>query len=80
MKEELVKYNIGDSVKIKREFEQLPNGCQAELFWVRVKLVEDDGYVGVVDNELVCTDQHGLRYGNHVDFTEDNVLDEILAH
>ncbi len=40
-----------------------------ECFWVRDCKINDDGVItGLVDNDLVCTDVHGLSFGDEIHF------------
>lgn len=41
-----------------------------ESFWIRdVAPMESDKFSGRIDNNLVCTDEHGLCYDQEVTFT-----------
>ena len=44
--------------------------CAGERFWVKVTEVDTTGddlaFAGVVDNDLICTDSHGLSLGSVV--------------
>lgn len=45
-----------------------------ERFWVEVTAVRVDGEItGVIDNDLICTDEHGLKCGDLVTFRRENV-------
>lgn len=61
----------GDHAKIKR--------C-SERFWVKVEEMTLDGnYTGTVDNDMLCTDEHGLSYGDTVNFKASEVLGVLQA-
>jgi|LakMenE18May11ns_1017448.scaffolds.fasta_scaffold9959639_25 hypothetical protein len=46
-----------------------------ERFWVEVKLIEGDKLIGEVNNELVFTDQHGLKLKDLIEFEVLNIYD-----
>ena len=47
-----------------------------ERFWVQVDtLLEWPKFIGRVDNNLVSTAQHGLKYNDRIEFEWDNVYD-----
>jgi hypothetical protein len=54
---------------------------EGERFWAIVAEREGDRLVGIVDNHLIYTDEHGLRYGDRIEFFTRNVydVDEIRA-
>jgi hypothetical protein len=45
-----------------------------ERFWVSVTSVEGEAVTGAVDNDLVCTDEHGLRYGDTITFEKRHIF------
>ena len=45
-----------------------------ERFWVQIKNVDADEIVGIIDNDLVRTEEHGLSYSDVVTFQKRNVL------
>jgi len=53
-----------------------------ERFWVMIanKEVTDTGivYIGCIDNQLVCTADHGLRCGNLIQLRQENIYDIIF--
>lgn len=46
-----------------------------ERFWVKIYQREGDKITGIVDNNLVDTDSHGLEYGDTIEFSIDNVFE-----
>lgn len=51
-------------------------GANGERFWLRVASVMEDGsYCGIVDNDLVRSDEHGLYLGDDVIVGKEHVLD-----
>ncbi len=65
---ELAAIALGDSVKV----------CTGgERFWVTVAEATESTLTGTVDNELVCSDAHGLRYGDTISFPRECVYDII---
>jgi hypothetical protein len=46
-----------------------------ESFWTIVRSVEGDAISAVVNNELYCTDLHGLKVGDLVEFDRNDILD-----
>lgn len=62
--EELDELKAGDSVKIS---------CDKERFWVTIKNIDGDKISGTVDNSLVNTHIHGLRYKDTVTFEKKNI-------
>jgi len=65
----------GDCAQVGVEFKATPERCSGERFWVRVLSNTNGRYVGMVVNELICPDCHGLQLGDHVTFHADHVLD-----
>lgn len=61
----------GDHVKIGVE---MPSG-RGERFWVKVSSKDGDLIHGVVDNDLVYTDEHGLDDTDAVSFEPRHILD-----
>lgn len=63
---ELASIAPGDSVKV----------CTGlERFRVTVTKATKTRLTGTVDNDLVCTDEHGLFYGDTLSFARENVYD-----
>lgn len=63
-REELDSIQEGSSVKV----------CtNDERFWTVVTKIDGDNIKATVDNDLVRTKQHGLRYGDVIEFTKDNI-------
>ena len=60
---------IGDFVKIRRE---------GERFWVQITELGPE-ITGIVDNDLVMTERHGLALGDAVSFPKNQVLDHLQA-
>lgn len=46
-----------------------------ERFWTEIKEIADDKVTAVINNNLVCTDVHGLQHGDEIKFTLDNIYD-----
>ncbi|MDQ6437904.1 hypothetical protein RB623_27940 [Mesorhizobium sp. LHD-90] len=69
----------GNLLKIGAEFQDADSEWSGERFWVIVRTVEGAGaavrLTGGIDNELQCTDSHGLRLGDTVTFAPRHVLD-----
>jgi hypothetical protein len=61
--------SIGDMVKI---------GVRAdgsgERFWVAIIAIADNKFIGVIRNNLVNTDTHGLSYGDEVRFGPEHII------
>jgi len=56
------------------EFNDYVKVCAgSERFWITVKGVEDDVIYGMVNNDLVCTFDHGLHCGDSVKFKKCHV-------
>jgi len=62
--EALSQIKMNDSVKVCAD---------KERFWVTVITVDDHSIEGIVDNDLICTDEHGLRCGDKVVLSRNNV-------
>lgn len=65
----------GDNVKV----------CvQTERFWVKVTSRQGNNITGKINNDLICSDDHGLFCDMIIDFTTDNVYqtdtEQILVH
>lgn len=63
--DELGRIDVGDSVKVCAD--------NVERFWVTVTELNGDCLAGIVDNNLICTDQHGLKFGDIVKFKKCNI-------
>jgi len=59
----------GDFVKV--------NAKPGERFWVKLDTVKGATLTGVIDNELVYTDKHGLKMGDRVKFQRRNAYDVL---
>ncbi len=46
-----------------------------EVFWIKVRRWNDSVVSGVIDNELVCSDVHGMREGDLVIWPRAEVLE-----
>lgn len=46
-----------------------------ERFWVRIKKIKENNLVGIVDNDLFATDEHGLKFKDKVSFKTENIYD-----
>lgn len=64
-KAELSQVKVGSIVKVS---------VGGERFWNEVIDVTGDILTAKVDNDLVCTDEHGLNCGDVIEFTLDNVI------
>ena len=56
----------GDTVKI---------GVPGEKFWAEIVEKTEAGFRVRVDNDLIMTDRHGLKYNDVVEITAENVCD-----
>ena len=64
--DELEAVTAGQSVKV----------CASpERFWVTVTKVDGESVSGVVDNNLVCTGDHGLSLGDAVTFKKRHIYE-----
>lgn len=75
-------FNPGDWVKIKKEFKDV-DGINGERFWIKVTkiIIEVEEKItieGVVDNNLLYTDQHGYKDGDKMIITPEDILDVLL--
>jgi len=64
----LSKVKSGDSVKV---------AICGERFWVEVTNRDGDNLIGYVDNDLLCTDLHGLAYKDIVNFEVKHIHDVL---
>ena len=48
-----------------------------ERFWVSVKSIDGEQLKGEVNNHLVCSDEHGLEFGDVIELKMKNVLSII---
>lgn len=46
-----------------------------EQFWVKIIEFDKNEIVGIVNNDLVFTDEHGLRCEDKVKFSPENIYD-----
>jgi len=66
-------------VPSNKELDQIKKGSVVKIcvggerFWVSVTKVSGKKITGRVDNDLVNTDAHGLRYNDAVEFEKRNV-------
>lgn len=49
-------------------------GGNGERFWVKVSGMRGEEYEGIIDNDLVYTEQHGLEYRDVILFGPEHVL------
>jgi hypothetical protein len=62
--EELDKIKIRDYAKV----------CVGrERFWVKVLKIEDETITGTIDNDLVFTHEHGLKFDDVISFEKKNI-------
>ena len=47
--------------------------AQSERFWVKLIKVDGDSLEGVVDNDLLRTEDHGLDFGHEIEIKLDHV-------
>jgi len=67
----------GDFVKIAAKVGGKDNPA-GERFWLIVESVKGSDIIGVVDNNLLWTDVHGVAHGDRVKFKRSNVYDPML--
>jgi len=65
---ELSGLRVGQFIKVCTE---------GERFWVKLEAIEEDKLFGRVDNELVFTERHGLRYNDKVTVQKRHVYDVL---
>lgn len=64
----------GDYVKVGIEVSDPAAPFAAERFWVIVKAITDDGFEGVVNNDLTMTDFHGVKCDDPIRFEARHIL------
>ena len=64
--EELDALAVGDDVKV---------AIGGERFWTRITEINDGSFMAEVDNELECTDIHGLQLGDQISFERKHIYD-----
>jgi len=52
---------------------------EPERFWVLVTSIDGDNVVGVVHNDLVHTEKHGLSYNDEVKFEKRHIYDILVS-
>jgi uncharacterized protein YegJ (DUF2314 family) len=62
--EDLDKIKQHDTVKVS---------VGEERFWVEIIRIENDELIGIVVNQLICTDVHGLCFGDTITLHKYNV-------
>ncbi|MEQ1950630.1 hypothetical protein [Mesorhizobium sp. CN2-181] len=69
----------GHFLKVGAEFQDADSEWSGERFWVIVRTANGSGaavrLTGEINNDLQCTDSHGLRLGDVVAFAPRHVLD-----
>lgn len=81
----IARIKAGDFVKIGAEFEADTDGRTGERFWVVILSAFDRAlsafdragsacFRGKIDNELLCTDSHGLSEGDEIEFNPRHIL------
>jgi hypothetical protein len=65
-KAELAKVRDGSIVKVS---------IGGERFWVQVRKVKGSKVTGVIDNDLISTNEHGLSYGDKITFEKRHIHD-----
>lgn len=64
----------GDSVKIGLSSDSLIGAT--EKFWVIIdEIVGDGSFIGLVDNDLHLTHEHGYKDGDRISFKKSNILE-----
>lgn len=64
----------GAFVKVGVEFNPPLGQINAERFWVLIIEKKDDKLIGVIDNDLVATERHGLALGQALSFETRHIL------
>ena len=73
-KKDLGNLMAGMHVKICANFKNdNDNWVEAERFWVKIERIIKDEIEGIIDNDLVFTDRHGLRCYDSIKFRPDNI-------
>jgi len=74
----IARIKAGDFVKIGAEFEADTDGRTGERFWVVILSAFDRAgsacFRGKIDNDLLCTDRHGLSEGDEIEFNPRHIL------
>jgi len=65
--EELSKIKINDLVKI------CPDCEETERFWTQVVEIDGEKIIARIDNDLVCTQSHGLIYDDLIQLESKNI-------
>lgn len=66
---------LGNYVKVGAEFEPIQGSpLSGERFWVRVTGIDGDRLCGVIVNDLVASEGHGLRADTIISFERRHVL------
>lgn len=73
-KEMISSVGRGNFVKIGAEFPNHGN-VNGERFWVRVTAITGSTFTGKVNNDLVYTQQHGLKLNDEISFESKHILD-----
>lgn len=87
--EQLRSIEVGSFVKIGIEFPETPSTALGrytivggERFWVIIeKITPEFNFMGVIDNDLIYSDRHGVSCGEKICFSRKNIIevaDEII--
>lgn len=71
--EELDNLKINDNIKIAVLLNTKLDDFTAERFWIKVTKIENDTVTGTVNNDLVRTHLHGLKYKDKITFEKKNI-------
>ncbi len=61
---DLKKLKVGDFVKVS---------IGDERFWVEIEKIDNHNINGEINNDLVRTDRHGLKFGDNIEFNKECV-------
>ena len=74
---EIAAMRPGDHVKIGATFTPT-EGIDTERYWLLLNATTDgERFTGVVDNDLVYTAHHGLRYGDQLTVLSRHLMDTL---
>jgi RecB family endonuclease NucS len=64
----------GHTIKIGIKQNKKPKEFSAERCWATVKKIEGNSYICSIDNDLVMTSLHGIKYEDLVKVKKHNIL------
>lgn len=70
----IAKLKTGNTIKIGIKQNNDPNEFGAERCWANIKSIEGDSFICSIDNDLVMTDLHGIKYEDLVRVKKHNIL------